>query len=254
MAILEAKNIVKTYGLSGQEGSITALNNVTLSINPGDFIAIMGPSGSGKTTLLNILSGLDKPTSGEVLIENQEISSISGDELALFRRKQLGFVFQDFNLLDSLSIKENIILPMALEKKTAEEMDVKAQSLAELFGIEAILNKYPYTISGGQQQRAAVSRALVNEPKILLADEPTGNLDSKSSNDIMECFANIVEMFSTTVLIVTHDIFAASYCKQVIFIKDGMIHSRIIRKDSRKAFFNEIMNNLANLGGKTNVF
>lgn len=253
MAILEARNIVKTYGELNQEGSTTALNDVTLSINKGEFIAIMGPSGSGKTTLLNVLSGLDKPTSGEVMIGNQEISGISGDELALFRRRQLGFVFQDFNLLDSLSVKENIILPMALEKKTASEMDEKVQSLANIFGIESILNKYPYSISGGQQQRVAVSRALVNEPSIVLADEPTGNLDSKSATDIMECFERIVKELSTTVLLVTHDVFAASYCKQVIFIKDGMIHSHIVRKESRKEFFDQIMDNLAILGGRTDV-
>lgn len=188
MVILDARNIVKIYGESSGEGSTTALGGVSLTINKGEFIAIMGPSGSGKTTLLNVLSGIDKPTSGEVRITDQEINEMAGDKLALFRRKQLGFVFQEFNLLDSLTVKENIILPMILEKKTATEMEEKVQNLASLFEIESILNKYPYNISGGQQQRTAVSRALVNDPSIIFADEPTGNLDSKSSAVIMECF------------------------------------------------------------------
>ena len=163
-------------------------------------------------------------------------------------------MFQEFNLLDSLTVKENIILPMILEKKTATEMDKRVNELADLFDIESILNKYPYNISGGQQQRTAVSRALVNNPNIILADEPTGNLDSKSATVIMECFERIVEELSTTVLLVTHDVFAASYCRKVIFIKDGSIHSHILRKGSRKDFLNQIMDNLAILGGRTDVF
>ncbi|MBO8178296.1 ABC transporter ATP-binding protein [Aeribacillus pallidus] len=254
MVILEASNIVKIYGGFGGESSTTALGGVSLSINKGEFIAIMGPSGSGKTTLLNVLSGIDKPTSGEVIIAGKKISEMAVDELALFRRKHLGFVFQEFNLLDSLTVKENIILPMILEKKTSTEMEEKVQSLANLFEIESILNKYPYHISGGQQQRTAVSRALVNEPSIIFADEPTGNLDSKSSAVIMECFEKIVHELSTTVLLVTHDVFAASYCQKVVFIKDGLIHSYIVKKGSRKEFINQIMDNLAIIGGRNHVF
>lgn len=254
MAILEAKDIVKIYGESGGEGSTTALGGVSLSINKGEFIAIMGPSGSGKTTLLNVLSGIDKPTSGEITIAGQKISEMDGDQLALFRRRQLGFVFQEFNLLDSLTVEENIILPMVLEKKTVTEMEEKVDHLASLFDIEAILDKYPYNVSGGQQQRAAVSRALVNEPSIILADEPTGNLDSKSSSVIMECFEKIVHELQATVLLVTHDVFAASYCQKVVFIKDGLIHSYIVKKGSRKEFLHQIMDNLALLGGRTHVF
>jgi putative ABC transport system ATP-binding protein len=251
MVILEASNIVKIYGESSGEGTTTALGGVSLSINKGEFIAIMGPSGSGKTTLLNILSGIDKSTSGEVTIGSRKINEMIEDELALFRRRQLGFVFQEFNLLDSLTVKENIILPMVLEKKTATEMEEKVQNLASLFEIEAILNKYPYNISGGQKQRTAVCRALVNEPSIIFADEPTGNLDSKSSAVIMDCFEKIVDELSTTVLLVTHDVFAASYCRKVIFLKDGLIHSYIVKKGSRKEFLNQIMDNLAVLGGRT---
>jgi putative ABC transport system ATP-binding protein len=251
MVILDAQNLVKVYGGSSMEGSTKALDGVSLSIKQGEFVAIMGPSGSGKTTLLNVLSGIDLPTSGGISISGQEISEMTGDELALFRRKQLGFVFQEFNLLDSLTVKENIILPMVLEKKTTAEMQTKVQSLADLFEISSILDKYPYNISGGQQQRTAVSRALVNEPAMIFADEPTGNLDSKSSAVIMECFEKIVNELGTTVLIVTHDVFAASYCQKVVFIKDGLIHSSIVKKGNRKEFLNQIMDHLAVLGGRT---
>ncbi|CEG28658.1 ABC transporter ATP-binding protein [Bacillus sp. B-jedd] len=251
MVILDVKDIVKIYDGSGGEGSTTALDGVSLSVKEGEFLAVMGSSGSGKTTLLNVLSGIDQPTSGEVIISGREISGMTGDDLALFRRKELGFIFQDFNLLDSLTVKENILLPMILEKKTPDEMEGKLAYLAELFEIKPILHKYPYTISGGQQQRTAVSRALVNKPAILFADEPTGNLDSKSSTVIMECFEKIVKELSTTVLLVTHDVFAASYCQKVVFIKDGLIHSTIAKKGSRKEFLNQIMDNLAVLGGKS---
>jgi putative ABC transport system ATP-binding protein len=251
MVILDVKNIVKVYGGASGEGAMTALGGISFSIKQGEFVAIMGPSGSGKTTLLNVLSGIDAPTSGETIISGQELTSMTGDDLALYRRKQLGFVFQDFNLLDSLTVKENIMLPMVLEKRTAADMEEKVRSIANLFDIEDILNKYPYHISGGQQQRAAVSRALVNEPAIIFADEPTGNLDSKSSAVIMECFEKIIDELSTTILLVTHDVFAASYCHKVIFIKDGLIHSSIVKKGNRKEFLNQIMDNLAILGGRT---
>ncbi|RSD29007.1 ABC transporter ATP-binding protein [Mesobacillus subterraneus] len=251
MVIMETENIVKVYGGASGEGSTKALDGVSLSVNEGEFVAIMGPSGSGKTTLLNVLSGIDQPSSGSVSISGQEISEMTGDALALFRRRQLGFVFQEFNLLDSLTAKENIILPMVLEKKSTAEMEEKVQGLGELFEIDSILDKYPYNISGGQQQRTAVSRALVNEPAIVFADEPTGNLDSKSSAVIMECFEKIVNELGTTVLLVTHDVFAASYCQKVVFIKDGQIHSSIVKKGSRKEFLNSIMDHLAVLGGRT---
>lgn len=254
LTILEASHIVKIYGETEGEGSTTALRGVSLTVRKGESIAIMGPSGSGKTTLLHVISGMDKPTSGEVKISSQGLEELSKDELAVFRRRTLGFVFQDFNLLNSLTVKENIMLPMILEKKKSSTMEEKVQELASLFEIESILHKYPYHISGGQQQRTAVSRALVNEPSIILADEPTGNLDSKSSTIIMECFERIVKELSTTVLIVTHDVFAASYCNKVIFIKDGTIHSDIVKKTSRKEFLNQVMDNLAILGGRTDVF
>lgn len=254
MEMLKAINLVKIYGESTDESSTKALNGISLTIKKGEFVAIMGPSGSGKTTLLNVLSGMDEPTSGEIFIEHKPIHDMSSDELALYRRNFLGFVFQDFNLLDSLTVKENIMLPMILEKKSVEEMDEKVERLSTLFNIQSILHKYPYQISGGEQQRTAVARALVNDPKILFADEPTGNLDSKSSDIIMECFEKIVNELSTTVFLVTHDVFAASFCQKVIFIKDGQIHSYIVKKGSKKEFFHQILDNLAILGGRTYGF
>ncbi|MCM3742365.1 ABC transporter ATP-binding protein [Oceanobacillus luteolus] len=249
MSVLEARNIVKVYGKAEAEGATTALNGIQLSVTKGEFLAIMGPSGSGKTTLLNILSGIDKPTSGEVLLGGVMLHDMDANSLAQFRRKQLGFVFQDFNLLDSLTVKENIMLPMILEKKSVSEMEEKVQELAGLFEIEDILHKYPYHISGGQQQRTAVSRALVNDPQIIYADEPTGNLDSKSSTTIMECLEKVVKELSTTVLLVTHDVFAASYCQRIVFIRDGAIHSSLEKKSERTKFLDEVMEHLTLLGG-----
>jgi putative ABC transport system ATP-binding protein len=249
MEILRAKNLTKIYGSERGEESTNALNRISFSIDTGEFVGIMGPSGSGKTTLLNILSGIDKPTSGQVKINNREICEMGKKELALFRRKEIGYVLQDFNLLDSLTLKENIMLPMILDKKSSDEMEKKARDLMKLFEIYNIANKYPYNLSGGQQQRAAVSRALINSPSIIFADEPTGNLDSKSSKSIMGCFEKMNSELKATILVVTHDVFAASFCNRVIFIKDGKIHSEIVKKGSRKEFLNSIFNSLAVLGG-----
>jgi putative ABC transport system ATP-binding protein len=249
MAVLEADSIVKIYG--GERGacSTNALNRISFEIEKGEFIGIMGPSGSGKTTLLNILSGIDKPTARFVKISGKKINDMDKSELAIFRRQHLGFVFQEFNLLNSLSLKENVMLPMILDKKSAEYMEKKVQEVMSRFDIYNIANKYPYNISGGQQQRVAVSRALVNDPSIIFADEPTGNLDSKSSKAIMECFDKMNKEMENTILVVTHDVFAASYCNRVIFIKDGTLDSQIIKKGDRKEFSEQIMNCLAILGG-----
>ena len=251
MEILKAKNLTKVYGSENGETSTMALNRISFSVDNGEFVGIMGPSGSGKTTLLNILSGIDRLTSGQVQINNMDICEMSKNELALFRRKEIGYIFQDFNLLDSLTLKENIMLPMILDKKSPEEMEKKARELMKLFEINDIGNKYPYNISGGQQQRVAVSRALMNNPSIIFADEPTGNLDSKSSKGIMECFEKMNRELQATILVVTHDVFAASFCNRVIFIKDGKMHSEIIKKGTRKEFLDSIFNSLAVLGGES---
>jgi len=251
MEILKARNLTKIYASENEEESTRALNGISFNVDSSEFVGIMGPSGSGKTTLLNMLCGIDKLTSGQVSINDRDICEMSKNELALFRRKEIGYIFQDFNLLDSLSLKENIMLPMILDKKSPDEMEKKAKELMNIFEIYNIANKYPYNISGGQQQRVAVSRALVNNPSIIFADEPTGNLDSKSSKGIMECFEKMNIELKATILVVTHDVFAASYCDRVIFIKDGKIHSEIVKKGTRKEFLDSIFNSLAVLGGES---
>ncbi|KMK77697.1 ABC transporter ATP-binding protein [Alkalihalobacillus pseudalcaliphilus] len=254
MRTLEVEDLDKIYGEQGEEQATKALHQVSLTVNKGEFVAIMGPSGSGKTTLLHVMSGIDDATSGTVFINGKELSAMGNDELALFRRRELGFVFQEFQLIDSLTVKENIMLPMILEKKHAFEIEERTDHIAKLFGIEMILDKYPYHISGGQKQRTAISRALMNEPDIIFADEPTGNLDSKSSAVIMDCFEKVVKQLGTTVLLVTHDVFAASYCQRVVFIKDGEIDSEITSHGERKEFLAAIIDNLARLGGGHHVF
>lgn len=250
MIILEGNGLTRIYGGENGIGETKAIRGVNISIEKGEFIAIMGPSGSGKTTLLNILSGIDVPTGGKVKINEKNIGEMDKETLAAFRRKEIGFVFQDFNLLDTLTVKENILLPMVLDNKSSEEMDRKSEELMKTLDIFDISNKYPYSISGGQQQRTAVARALVNNPSIVFGDEPTGNLDSKSSKNIMECFKKLNEELMTTTLIVTHDVFAASYCNKVIFIKDGKFHSEVVKKGSRREFLNIIMNSLSFIGGE----
>jgi putative ABC transport system ATP-binding protein len=252
MSVLVAENLSKIYGEHKRENATKALNGVSLKIETGEFIAIMGPSGSGKSTLVSILSGITKPTSGSVIISGKYIENMSADEIALFRRQKLGFVFQDFNLLDNLTIKENIMLPMVLDKVDQSVMIQKANEIMQYMEIDSIENKYPYAVSGGQQQRAAVCRALINDPDIMFADEPTGNLDSKSANAVMRCFEEINSNRKVTILMVTHDVFAASFCRKVIFIKDGKINMEIVRKKSRKEFFDQILDCQSIVGGETN--
>lgn len=254
MSILKAHNITKIYG--GKRGSMTvkALDQFSISIEKGEFVGVMGPSGSGKTTLLNILATIDTPSSGELYING--INPIGMDEkhTALFRRKELGFVFQDFNLLDTLSIKENIILPLVLEKLELEEIEKRVKDIADILNIEDILAKRPYEISGGQQQRAACARALIHDPSIILADEPTGNLDSKASQDLMESLKSLNEKRQATILLVTHDPFAASFCNRIVMIKDGKFFIEIVKGGNRQAFFQQILDSLSLMGGNYNDF
>ncbi|WBW98630.1 ABC transporter ATP-binding protein [Oceanirhabdus sp. W0125-5] len=250
MSKLNCENITKIYGDKYDQVNTKALNGISFQVEEGEFIAIMGPSGSGKTTLLNLLSGIDKASSGKITINNKNISEMSKNELALFRREELGFVFQDYNLLDNLTLSENIIVPLVLEKKTPEEIDSRLIRVMELFGIYELSRKYPYNISGGEQQRIAIARAVINEPSIIFADEPTGNLDSKNSKNIMKCFSKMNEELNSTILMVTHDPIAASYAKKIIFIKDGKLHSEIINKGNRREFLNSIFNCLVVLGGE----
>lgn len=251
MSVLTAKQLTKHYAEYKGENATKALNGVDLSVEEGEFLAIMGPSGSGKSTLVSILSGILTPTTGTVEIVGERLDTMSSNELALFRRRKLGFVFQEFNLLDNLTLQENIMLPMVLDHGKEDMMKERSQKIMKQLGIEDIAHKYPYQISGGQQQRVAVSRALVNDPYLIFADEPTGNLDSKSANAVMKCFQEMNEENHVTILMVTHDVFAASFCKKVIFIKDGKIHMEIPRKGTRKEFFDHILDCQAIIGGET---
>ncbi|AFS77367.1 ABC transporter ATP-binding protein [Gottschalkia acidurici 9a] len=252
MLVLETKELSKVYGSKGKGIVVKALDNFNMNIKEGEFVGVMGPSGSGKTTLLNILATIDSPSSGEVLIGGQNPHKLNEDKLALFRRQNLGFIFQDFNLLDTLSIKENIILPLVLEGAKNTEIEEKLQEISSVLNIKEILNKRTYEVSGGQQQRTACARALINKPSMILADEPTGNLDSKSSYDLMESLEKINAEKKATIVMVTHDAFAASFCNRIIMIKDGKFFLEINKSSSRQVFFKEILDALSLLGGGYN--
>ncbi|PEB68716.1 ABC transporter ATP-binding protein [Bacillus thuringiensis] len=251
MEILHVSDLGKVY--SGKI-SYTALSHINLKIKKGEFVGIMGPSGSGKTTLLNMVSTIDAPTSGEVLIDGENPYLLSSDQLSLFRRRELGFVFQSFNLLNTLTVKENIVLPLTLDGVSPREMEGKLEAIAEKLGITEILDKRTYEISGGQAQRTAIARATIHNPKLLLADEPTGNLDSKSASDVMELLTKLNKENSTTMMLVTHDAMAASYCDRIVFIKDGQLYNEIYCGDNRKVFYEKILEVLALLGGNAHDF
>ena len=248
MTILEAKNISKVYG-SKNKKQYTALKNVSFEIEQGDFVGIMGPSGSGKTTLLNICGSIDSMTSGSLLVGGHSVESLSKKELAQHRRENIGFIFQDFNLLDSMTLEENISLPLALSGESAASIEEKLMPLAKDLGITEVLPKYPYEVSGGEQQRASACRALITKPCIILADEPTGNLDSRSGKQLLDIMEHINEKYGATILMVTHDVTAASYCRQILFIKDGQIYNRLISPGTRKEFYESILSVMSVLGG-----
>lgn len=246
--VLEARNISKVYDTG--ESKFTALKGISLQVNEGDFVGIMGPSGSGKTTLLNVLSTIDNTSKGEILIDGKDVVSMNDDKLALFRRNHLGFIFQDYNLLDTLTVRENIALPLALSNVKAREVDSRVIEIAKKFGIKDILDKYPYQISGGQKQRCAASRAIVTNPSIIFGDEPTGALDSKSATDLLETIETLNENNKATILMVTHDAFAASYCKRVVFIKDGELYQELQRNElTRKQFFKKVVDVMSTISG-----
>ncbi|MBX5436672.1 MAG: ABC transporter ATP-binding protein [Alicyclobacillaceae bacterium] len=249
MHVLQVHHLTKVYQGGRGQVAVKALDGIALSVAKGEFVTIMGPSGSGKTTLLNILAGLDRQTGGECWIDGRELSAMTNEDLALFRRRKLGFVFQDFNLLDTLTLAENVALPLALDGMRGAELAERVQRVMSDLGLAAVMNKYPFEVSGGQQQRAAVARAVVHEPALLLADEPTGNLDSASAQTLLELFQALNERRQATLLMVTHDPFAASYAHRVVFIKDGRVHSELGRASGRDAFFQDILSGLAVLEG-----
>lgn len=249
--ILKVDCIEKIYISSGN--SQKALNNISFSVSKGEFVGIMGPSGSGKTTLLNCISTIDKVTSGDIYISEQNITKLKGENLNKFRSDQLGFIFQDFNLLDSLTAGENIALALTIQGKKGAKIDKFVEQIAEKLDIKEILHKFPHQLSGGEKQRVAGARAIVTDPALVLADEPTGALDSKASRLLLDSLEYLNKELSTTILMVTHDDFTASYANRILFIKDGKVFHELIRgEDSRKEFFTRIIEVVIMLGGDTN--
>lgn len=246
--ILKVKNIEKYYK---NKGSLTkAVDNISFEVENGEYIGIMGASGSGKTTLLNCISTIDTITAGNIYINNNDITKMNEDELSKFRRENLGFIFQDFNLLDTLNAHDNIALALAITGTNSNEVDSRINKIASKLGIKEILNKYPYELSGGQKQRVAFARAIITNPSLILADEPTGALDSKSARMFLENLEVLNEELRATILMVTHDAFTASYCKRILFIKDGKIFNELVRGNyTRKEFFDKIIKVISILGG-----
>ncbi len=244
--VVEIKGLVKNYGTRGFQTRV--LKGIDLTIYENDFIAIMGPSGSGKTTLLNILSTIDKPTQGTVLLDGKDVTKLKNKELSQIRRDKIGFIFQDYNLLDTMTLQDNISLPLSLNGISSQECISKCQTLAQVFGLKEHLKKYPYQLSGGQKQRGATCRALISEPEIIFADEPTGALDSKSSRDLLERLKMVNDEGKATILMVTHDALSASYAKDVYILSDGMMKCRLTRGDSRKEFYDRIIDMQVSMG------
>lgn len=248
MFVLEAKKIHKSYGNKFNRQEV--LKGIDIKIETGEFVSIMGASGSGKTTLLNVLSSIDTVSGGEIKIEEKEMTRLKEKQLAQFRKKHLGFIFQEYNLLDTLTVKENILLPLSVSKTPKKEADEKFAAVARELGIFELKDKYPNEISGGQKQRTSAARAFIHEPSIIFADEPTGALDSKSASDLLNKLSDLNQKRKATIIMVTHDPVAASFCSRVIFIKDGQIYTQLNKGDqSRQAFFKDIMKTQGVLGG-----
>ena len=249
--MLRVEEVEKYYG--NKSNLTKAIDKISLSVDKGEFAAIMGPSGSGKTTLLNMIATIDKVTAGHIYLSGTDITKIRGEAMNRFRREMLGFIFQDFNLLDTLTIYENIALALQIQKVKPEEIDRRVVETAHLMNLEQILNKYPYQVSGGEKQRTASARAIITRPKLILADEPTGALDSKNAKNLMEHLLEMNKKCEATILMVTHDAFTASYADRVIFIKDGKLYSEIRKGNGgRKAFFDKIIDMMSILGGDFN--
>lgn len=251
--ILSVNKIEKYYG--NKDNITKAIDNISFNVNKGEFLGIMGASGSGKTTLLNCISTIDSVTTGHIFINGQDITKLKSKNIEEFRKRELGFIFQDFNLLDTLTAYENIALALTIQNRNSKEIDKLIKSVSKKLGITDILNKFPYQISGGQKQRIACARAIVKDPSIILADEPTGALDSKSSRLLLESFQNLNKQLNATIVMVTHDSFSASYADRILFIKDGKIFNELVKgTDSRKEFFNRILEIITLLGGDDSVF
>ena len=249
--ILEVKNIEKYYG--NKSNLTKAIDNINFDVNKGEFVGIMGASGSGKTTLLNCISTIDRVTAGHIIINGEDITKLKGNNLNKFRREELGFIFQDFNLLDTLTAYENIALSLTIQKVKANEIDRRVNEIAEKLGIKEILKKYPYQVSGGQKQRIASARAIITNPKLILADEPTGALDSKAARQLLENFELLNQKINATIFIVKNEEFTSSYSNRILFIKDGKIFNELVKgNDTRKQFFEKIIEVQTLLGGDLN--
>lgn len=253
MKVMDVKEVEKVYSTKNSSNVSKALNGVSFSVEKGEFLGIMGPSGAGKSTLLNVISTIDNPTCGTITIGGNSFLNFDEDELAMFRRKKLGFIFQDYNLLDTLTLKENIILPLTLSKENVLVTEKKLDKISEILNIKKVLEKYPYEVSGGQKQRAAAARAIITNPEIIFADEPTGALDSKSSTELLNNLTLLNKENEATIVMVTHDVFAASYCHRILFIKDGIIDNEIKRSGNREDFYNEILSILSLGGNKSDI-
>ena len=246
--VLIAEGVRKSYGLKGNAQQV--LQGIDLRVIEGEFVGIMGPSGSGKTTLLNTLATIDRPTDGQIFIKEHEISKMKDSQLSSIRRKHLGFIFQDYNLIDTLTVKENILLPVSLTKISKNQAETEFNTIAEMLGIRSLANKYPSEISGGEKQRTSAARALIHSPSIIFADEPTGALDSKAASNLLENLHEINQARQVTIIMVTHDPLASSYCNRVVFLKDGRIFSELYRGEkTRESFFKDILDMQAVLGG-----
>lgn len=251
MKVLEVKQVEKYYG--NRVNLTKAIDNISFNMESGEFVGIMGASGSGKSTLLNCISTIDKATAGSILVKGEDITKLKGNRLNQFRREELGFIFQDFNLLDTLTAYENIALALTIQRVNAKEITKRVEEIAEKLNIKDILQKYPYQLSGGQKQRVASARAIITKPQLILADEPTGALDSKSARMLLENFEYLNKELKATILMVTHDAFTASYTNRILFIKDGKIFNELVRgNDTRKQFFEKIIEVVSFLGGDLN--
>ena len=249
--VLRINNIEKYYGNKGN--IVKAIDDISFNVKKGEFVGVMGPSGSGKTTLLNLIATIDEVSSGNIYLDGKDLTEINQKNIARFRRENLGFIFQDFNLLDTLTIHENIALALTIQKVKANEIDRRVNEIAEKLGIKEILKKYPYQVSGGQKQRIASARAIITNPKLILADEPTGSLDSKAARQLLENFELLNQKMNATILMVTHDAFTASYANRILFIKDGKIFNELVKgNDTRKQFFEKIIEVQTLLGGDLN--
>lgn len=245
--IIQVDHLTKAYGSRFNQNKI--LDNLSFSVEKGEFVGIMGPSGAGKTTLMNLLATITLPTLGSITIADEVITKMTEDERSRFRRNKIGFIFQDFNLLETLNVQDNISLPLAIERLAPKEIEVRVKEVTKMLGIGHLLQRYPNELSIGQKQRVAASRAIVKQPKVVFADEPTGSLDSKAATELLNYLVEINEAQATTILMVTHDPFTASYCDRILFLKDGVFFSEVVRRGNRKEFFDQVIDMQATIGG-----